>query len=170
MILDDYAWERKEGFPDELRPQVAVDAFITANRNYLVVVQRGYQAMLKKLADFRTEDYRSSIGKYEYFWLTGTLRSTETGQPVPISKTERGLLEMILRSKPFGDREITLDREIAADPRVQRLVKRLDAADEVRFSGRFSRAFLREALCGLGGFAVGILLAFPVGRWRRRET
>ncbi len=169
VILDDYAWKNKE-FPDELRPQVAVDAFITANRNYLAVVHRGYQAILKKLADFRTADYCSFVGKYEYLWLTGTLRSAETGQPVPLSDAERGLLQIILRSKPFGDRVITLDREIAADPGVRRLLKRLDAADEVRFSGRFSRTFLRQGRYAVGGFAAGILLAFPLGRWRRRKT
>jgi len=70
VILEDYAWKNKE-FPDELRPQVAVDAFITANRNYL--------------AGFRVADYSSFVGKYEYLWLTGTLRSAETGQPVPLS-------------------------------------------------------------------------------------
>jgi predicted O-methyltransferase YrrM len=168
VILDDYGWKNKE-FPDELRPQVAVDAFITANRNYLAVVHRGYQAILKKLADFRVADYGSKVGKYEYLWLTGTLRSAETGQPVPLSNAERGLLQIILRSKPFGDRVISLDREIAADPRVRRLLKRLDA-DEVRFSGRFSRTFLREGLYAAGGFAAGILLAFPLGRWRGRKT
>ena len=167
VILDDYGWKNKE-FPDELRPQVAVDAFITANRNYLVVVHRGYQAILKKLAGFRTSDYSSFIGKYEYQWLTATLRSTETGQPIPISNTERRLLQIILKSKSFGDPVITLDREVAADPRVKALLKRLDGADEVQFSGRFSRTFLSEARYAVGGLAVGILLASVVGRWRGR--
>jgi predicted O-methyltransferase YrrM len=169
VILDDYGWKDKE-LPDELRPQVAVDAFITANRNYLEVVHRGYQAILKKGADFRTSDYSSYIGKYEYQWLTGVLFSAENGQPVPLSETERDLLQNILRSKPFGDRVITLDREIAADPRVRRLLERLDAAGEVRFSGRVSGTFPREGLYAAGGFGAGILLTFALRRWRRRNT
>jgi predicted O-methyltransferase YrrM len=168
VILDDYAWKSKE-FPDDLRPQLAVDAFITANRNGLVVVYRGYQAILKKLADSATSDHSSFIGKYEYLWLTGMLRSTETGQPVPLSDAERGLLQTILKSKPFGDRAITLDREVAADPRVRALLKRLGATDEVRSSGRFSRTFLREGLYAVGGFAAGILPPFLCRRWRRRK-
>ncbi len=140
LILDDYAWKSKE-FPDELRPQLAVDAFITAFRNYLVVVHRGYQAILKKLGDFRISDYSSYLGNYGYDWLTGTLRSTDTGQPIPTTNTERGLIPTILRSKPFGDRVIRLDEEVAADPRAKVLLKRLGWKDEVQFTATFLGLF-----------------------------
>jgi predicted O-methyltransferase YrrM len=46
LIFDDYLWKKE--LPVESRPQVAIDAFIAAYRDYMEVVNRRYQVMIRK--------------------------------------------------------------------------------------------------------------------------
>lgn len=47
MIFDDYKWEEK--LPAELRPQIAIDSFISAFKNDVEIIYHNDQVILKKL-------------------------------------------------------------------------------------------------------------------------
>ena len=83
----------------ELTPKVAVDAFITANRNNLEVIYRGYQIILKK----SNVDASLSIGEYQYSWGKKKLYSTKNKKTSPLSVDEQKLIERLFISRPFGE-------------------------------------------------------------------
>jgi predicted O-methyltransferase YrrM len=85
LIFDDYLWFA-EHLPEELRPQVAIDSFITAYRNSIEVVHRGYQLVIKK-RERRVSDLPTS--------LLAALRLANTS----MCGTGIGKMSFILRTK-----------------------------------------------------------------------
>lgn len=82
VIFDDYRWSGTGGpgrrpLPAELRPQVAVDAFVTAYRNEVEIVHRGYQMILRKQNSRCPSKWDCSpIGPYLYLWATASSSAT----------------------------------------------------------------------------------------------
>ncbi len=101
MLLDDYGWNLD--FPQELRPMVAIDAFVTAYRYRVQVVHRGYQAVLRKLPGppCPMKDC-SQIGDYLYNWYEHELTALDSGATRTPSGEEREWIEGVLRSRRFG--------------------------------------------------------------------
>lgn len=132
IIFDDYRW-RAGQLPDELRPQIAIDAFITAYRNSIELIHRDYQVFIKKREGF-CERFPvppagcSPLGQYVYVWnWTGAhqLYRRDTGEPVTLSDKERGLIEKALISARFGEATLRLDSALSKDRDFMQLCGRL---------------------------------------------
>ena len=117
MILDDYRWKgftdpARPALPDELLPGLAIDAFVSANRNYVEVVLKGYQMVLKK-RDFGCptgESKCSSLGDHAYDWLEQKLYLA--GSEVPLSDAEREIVQALIRSKQGDGLRLALAAEL----------------------------------------------------------
>lgn len=132
LIFDDYRWTRD--YPEELRPGLAIDAFITAYRNYLDIVHRDYQAILRKKEDPPPfETYRTILGEYVYVWEKRELRRRSNEQVTRLSETERHLLETVLRSRPFGETAFIVDPGEVLKADLQALEDRLGIEFKVRW-------------------------------------
>ena len=116
MIFDDYLWRtaRKNcdfggmyKAPLNLRPQLAIDAFLVSYSDYLEVLEKGYQVGIrKKIDNFAREPwlkvYTSYLGQYTYSWHPKKrLMLTGTRDEVNITASETLLIEELLRSKHF---------------------------------------------------------------------
>lgn len=119
LIFDDYKWHPE--WPAELRPVVAVDAFIAAYRHRLIVEHLDYQVVVRKRAHPCGDDVHavSPVGEYCYDWESGSL-TRQGGQAVQISRDEKRVIEAIARaprSEPDG--------KLRADPAFRDLNTRL---------------------------------------------
>jgi hypothetical protein len=133
LIFDDYRW--KMNCPEELRPKIAIDAFITSYRNSLEVVHSGYQLIIRKQENPCASLHKphsfgcSSIGQYLYFWhydeKQNTLYLKETGEPVKLSEKEKHLIEKLANSKRFGRTGLFLDKNLSKDTDFINLQERL---------------------------------------------
>lgn len=129
LIFDDYTWAGRPPtgrLPSELRPRVAIDAFITSYRNYLTVVHREYQVIVRKRDNPCPEKWScSAIGGYLYSWEERSLSRRSDDSQVALTEREQQLIETMLRSKPFGGTEIVLDEAIQEDADLIGLLDRL---------------------------------------------
>ncbi len=124
LIFDDYTGGGR--LPSELRPRVAIDAFITSYRNYLTVVHRDYQVIVRKRDNPCPEKWScSAILGYFYNWEEGSLSRRSDDSQVALTEREQQLIETMLRSKPFGGTEIVLDEALQKDPDLIELLDRL---------------------------------------------
>lgn len=127
LIVDDYLLRPALDYPDELRPRAAVDSFVTAYRNYVEVVHRCYQIILRKI-DNPCEASKwdcSPIGEYLYRWPPRKLVSRQTDRPIPLTEEENALLQRIIKSRRFGEKRYHLDREIRNHPAFASLKEKL---------------------------------------------
>ena len=128
MIFDDYGYTPT--FPDELRPGPAIDAFITAFRDELEIVHRGWQVIVRREAD-PCPGNASVLGPYCYHWNSdprggvGTLVDPRTDARVPLSEDEAQLVEDLLRARPSGRDAITVERSVAEGDAVKQLREKL---------------------------------------------
>ncbi|MBI4430810.1 MAG: class I SAM-dependent methyltransferase [Candidatus Omnitrophica bacterium] len=129
IIFDDYLWERGE-LPDELRPQIAIDAFITAFSNTIEIIYKGYQIILKKIASPCGEFFSCTpMGQYIYVWpwdKKGYLYDPKSQTQVVLSEDEKRLIESLAKSRRLGQTQLFLSAELAGDKAFQELSKRLD--------------------------------------------
>ncbi len=128
LIFDDYGWNGRptgSAIPMELRPQIAIDAFVTSYRNELELMHRGYQVFVRRRPNpCEVKDYCSPIGQYRYYWRELELRDGE-GDVVETTPQERQLLEVIARSKRVGDVGFSFDPRFVASPEFQALKTKL---------------------------------------------
>lgn len=109
MILDDYGNDKPRdefldlpGVPDELKPRVAVEAFLTAFRGELEIVQRDFQVTVRKRAP-ACSDWICSAGRDWYYdWSQRRLFNRTTKAPIPLADEQRVELEWLLIKMPFG--------------------------------------------------------------------
>jgi predicted O-methyltransferase YrrM len=130
MIFDDYRWtgtqRGRTPLPPELRPQVAVNAFVTAYRNRVEVVHRGYQLMLRKRESPCPEKWDCSpIGRYVYDWEERELLVGGTREKVPLTPGQRELVERIAHSKRFGQTGFAIHESLSSKPGYAELVTQL---------------------------------------------
>ena len=129
MIFDDYTWvggwvtRKGELLPDQLRPHMAIDAFVAAYHYDVKVVHRGYQLIVRKSSDpcrkTRIQGQCSPFGQYVYDWTAERLLvASDPWRAVRVSPTERALIESILRTKDP-------DEKIRRDPGFVALRERL---------------------------------------------
>jgi predicted O-methyltransferase YrrM len=107
VIHDDYMWHYTDSRPTEMRPLVAIDAFITSMRNTVEVLHRGRQVILRKLKQELPPFCGNSnpcarVGNHFYAWKSWKLFEIGTRKPVELSTTEHVVLKKILRSRRFG--------------------------------------------------------------------
>jgi predicted O-methyltransferase YrrM len=108
IVFDDYAWVgasvNKRGLlPDQLRPRMAIDAFVRAYRYDVGVVQSGYQMILRRTTDpcrqTQLQGTCSPFGQYLYDWSSERLLvADDPSRAVRIAPAERDLIESVLRA------------------------------------------------------------------------
>ena len=123
MIMDDYGNEKpRDEFmsltrvPDELKPRVAIDAFVTAFRGELEVVQRDFQLVVRKRAPACQDWVCSSGQNWFYNWAQRRLFKRVTQEPIPLTEDQRSELEFILATMPFGATAPEPSQECLAKP------------------------------------------------------
>jgi predicted O-methyltransferase YrrM len=131
LIFDDYLLDAKLQ-PEEFRPQVAVDAFITAYRNHIEIVHRGYQVIARKrkinIPDsihIYDADYFISIGKYIYFLRDKELYHSTTTERIELSTKEKQMLDKLAWTRKFGETEFSPDNETLNSKDFINLMKKL---------------------------------------------
>jgi hypothetical protein len=126
LIFDDYEWPLYN-FPDELRPKLAVDAFVSAYQHELTVEGREYQVVLRKQCHPCPSKWCSTpIGsKHLYDWQKKVLTLRSGDGPLRLSDSEIALLEMIGHSKSLGRVEYSLPGELLDSEDYQALKQRL---------------------------------------------
>lgn len=100
LIFDDYEWE--QSWAPTMRPQLAVDSFVAANADFLEVVHKGYQFIVKKKKDYCVGDEAwqcSLLGDYRYYWEYKKLLSNKDGHTVQLSEDEHRNLRAYLASR-----------------------------------------------------------------------
>lgn len=115
LIFDDYAWSGYPGpheppTPDELRPKVAVDSFLTAYRNTLEILDRDFQVFVRRIENVCAwKEGCSPIGRYQYEWWKRRLSvprpagDTGVAEEVALTDPEKDALEAWLRARDFGE-------------------------------------------------------------------
>jgi len=134
MIMDDYANEKPRDefmtlsrIPDELKPRVAIDAFVTAFRGELDVVQRDFQLVVRKRAPACRDWVCSSGQNWFYDWAQRRLFKRMTQEPIPLTEEQRGELEFVLATMPFGATAPEPSQECLAKPACKSAVDLLTA-------------------------------------------
>jgi predicted O-methyltransferase YrrM len=128
LVFDD--WQMDRTMPEELRPAVAINAFITAYRRRLEVVHRGYQLVVRKSPQSacNTNPFCTQLGTHQYDVSLRKLRDAE-GRDVELSDEERRLVEQLLSLRRFGagrDEWQAADLEALDGDQLKALAAKLD--------------------------------------------
>lgn len=133
LIFDDYRWF-EDRLPEELRPRIAIDSFITSYRNTLEVVHRGYQVFIKKRENpcdhFPIPPIGCTpFGQYVYVWNyngNNELYRQALDKPIELSSREKQLIELLIRSTTFGSERVVPDDALVDDKDFIQLRERLN--------------------------------------------
>jgi len=130
LVFDD--WQMDPALPAELRPTVAIDAFVTAYRRRLELVHRGYQLIVRKLeaVGCAVQPFCTPIGAHGYDFQRHVLVDAR-GAEVPLTESERDLVERLLVGQRFGAARTELDPADVARlgrPALEALAPRLGLA------------------------------------------
>ena len=107
--------------PMELNPRVAADAFVTAFRNSLEIVYRGYQLWVKK----KSMEPCLSLGEYRYCWDEKKLYRAKKKEAVSLTRDEQSLIEGLFVKRPFGEIDFVPEDAIRNDPKFVALASKL---------------------------------------------
>jgi hypothetical protein len=121
LVFDDYYHKRKD-VPAELRPQAAIDAFVTVFRNSLEVVHSGRQRVFRKRP---REAFRLILGQYEYDWQEKNLYAAGEKELVPLSDKEKEFVGRLFMGRKFGEVRFSPPPDVLADPDFVKLRERL---------------------------------------------
>lgn len=131
MIFDDY--QMRPRMPIDLRPELAIDSFLTTYGDSVEVLHKEWQVFVRKREPCPAvhENYASRIGDYCYYWNQYWLPDgrkglyTMTGQRIELSAQSAKQLERLLASKKLGQTEIDLgDLSIPPGSELEQLLGR----------------------------------------------
>jgi hypothetical protein len=126
LIFDDYSYYLH--FPLDQRPRAAIDLFVTSLANSIKILERGNQLILQKLSDpclVYKGDYCSVFGGYLYRWFQSKL-FTRNKRFVFTNRKEQRFIRNLLRERPLGETEISIEPSTAGDPVFNALARRLN--------------------------------------------
>jgi len=130
MILDDFRWNAS--WPYALRPAFAINSFISAFDKEIQIIQRNSrtdQVFLRKKPNRCLQIHYegcSYLGRYFYDWRGDRALYRADGETeVPLSRSEKKIVEKLLRSKGLGEVDISVDGKMKKDPDFQELNRRL---------------------------------------------
>ena len=125
IVFDDY--ELRQGFPPELRPKTAIDAFVAAHCNELEEVHRGHQVMLRRVAaPWPEREDVCPIGDYLYLWWAKAVVRRHDKEPVEVTPEEAAFFEAILLSRPYGRLHFEPSEELRAQEGFSEFCERFD--------------------------------------------
>ena len=134
LMFDDYAWKGPglitRSMPDELLPRSSINAFLTANRNSLKLLLRGWQVYVQKTENpcglWPSSRDCSPFGGHLYHWIKQRLINRESGKEITLTPEETLTLEAFLKSRSFGEVDYDLEQVMVADPAFRALAERLE--------------------------------------------
>ncbi len=102
LIFDDYAL--RIGFPPDMRPATAIDAFVAAHINELEEVHLGHQVILRRVASpWPEREDVCPVGDFLYLWWDKrVVERNDITKPVEITPAEAAIFEAIILSRPYG--------------------------------------------------------------------
>jgi hypothetical protein len=111
LIFDDYKWFFD--FPMEMRPEFAIDVFLTLFQNELQVLINDYQLIVRKtktqcngamgvIKRLETVIACSHLGSYVYYWRPQKLYEASTNREFVLTKKEISLVENALSNLKMG--------------------------------------------------------------------
>jgi predicted O-methyltransferase YrrM len=120
LVFDDYRWHQDD-FPAELRPQPAIDAFLTCFEQQLELVHAGVDVFIRKKARACHDYYCSPVTeKFVYLWRERQLLAKADRREVALTPQQRTAMESLLLGSPTAGLEGLL-----LDPAFRELVGRL---------------------------------------------
>jgi len=125
LIFDDYALDRH--LPTELRPEMAIDAFVSSFRKEVKILHRGHMAILQRKQS-PCHWKCSGFGEYIFHWMDGELYDPVNEAKVPISAGEKRLVQAILRSTEWGEAEASIPAPMQKHPDFEPMLARLTPA------------------------------------------
>jgi len=124
LIFDDYVWETGT-LPSELRPMLAINAFLILSRSQVTILSKHHQLIVKKRhspCDDLDRRFCSHLGSYVYEWKKQVLRDSD-GRKVPLTDTERLAAELLMKQVKMGKTRIA--EPTNPDPAYESLKKKL---------------------------------------------
>jgi hypothetical protein len=120
LIFDDYRW-RREQLPPDLRPEIAIDAFVACFGQQLEVLHSGVDVFVRKRERHCRDYYCSPVTeRHVYLWDERKLVSTDDQREITLTDAQRATLERLLLGSPsFAFEDVLLD------PAFRDLVSRL---------------------------------------------
>jgi len=116
LIFDDY-WLHPE-IPEDLRPKVAIDSFLTAYRNELEIIHKGGQVICRKRESRYPKNaaYHTVFGDYFYVWSVYVYMPEhglfdKNAQKMPLSPEEESMVQSIIKNRGFGQVDIKVGSE-----------------------------------------------------------
>lgn len=112
LIFDDYKWPY--ALPFEMRPEYAIDVFLTLFQNEIQILIKDYQLIVRKTknqcneamgAVKQNEDIPltcSRLGPYVYYWKPQKLYEASTNREIVLTKKEIPLVENALSNVKTG--------------------------------------------------------------------
>jgi hypothetical protein len=127
IIFDDY---KKPNWPSpmDMRPDWAIDAFLTANRREIKLLENKNQVIAQRLTPVINKNHVSRFGSYAYDWSNSALLSAEG--TVALTSFESDLLKRLLGSLKFGDVELDITEPIWSTPEAEQLFAKLKITPE----------------------------------------
>lgn len=124
LIFDDYQWRQGE-FPKDLRPELAIDAFVASFDQQLEVLYTGtHDVIVRKRERSCHEYYCSPVADgFVYLWRERKLLTTGEQREIALTDGQRAALERLLLGSPaFAFQDVILE------PAFRELVDRLQSA------------------------------------------
>lgn len=131
VIFDDYAWAR-DVFPNELRPQVAIDAFLETHKIFLDILYRDTQVLVRKRASAYRDHLLNGgaihVGRDVFSYHDGTLyrfaEKEAAWNAIALSGPEQAFLDEVTETK-------MLERDMMQHEQFVNLVTRLGVTFDV---------------------------------------
>lgn len=131
MIFDDYLWDAD--LPQDLKPKISIDCFITVYRNEIEKLYKGYQVIITKKQ--KRKDGLLRIGQYEYQkkykWEKGRCFNSATNKEIKLSDSETALIENLFNMRRFGELKFSPTVEMLNDINFKKLKEKLNLNDSV---------------------------------------
>jgi predicted O-methyltransferase YrrM len=134
LIFDDYL--KFPEMPPELNPEVAIDSFLTVNRNDLKVIYKGNHLICQKTESGYANSYAryTVFGDYFYVWSENVKQQglfDKNAKKIPLRPEEDSMIQSIILGRKFGQVEIKVDPKLLEDQKFIQLRDKL----RLRISG-----------------------------------
>lgn len=125
LIFDDYRLNDDE-WPLDMRPEVAIDAFLTSFGEDLEIMRKGREVWVRKSPALPDCYYCSRFfDGWVYEWLEEKLMTLEDRTEVELSDAERKVVESLYLEREYPEIGMALTGKVLADPAFKSLQKRL---------------------------------------------
>jgi predicted O-methyltransferase YrrM len=125
LIFDDYYFKAEE-WPLDNRPEVAINAFLTAFGEDLEIVRTGREVWIRKLGQLPNCYHCSRFfDAWMYDWDQSKLLTVEDQEEIELTDAERELVESIYLERRYPELGMALSEGVVSNPTFKKLQERL---------------------------------------------